>query len=89
MYGSLADALEARKVRYDKDRFIANVEGRVEEVGKTLRITEIAVHYRVAVNKKDREATERALKVHVAACPAHASVKDSIRVTWDMNIEEV
>jgi uncharacterized OsmC-like protein len=87
MYATLADALDARKVRYDKNRFVADVEGRVEEVRKTLRITEIAVHYTVAVAETNREATERAVKFHADACPAHSSVKDSIRVIWDVKIE--
>jgi uncharacterized OsmC-like protein len=89
MYGTLADALEARKIPFDRTTFLADVEGRIERVGKTLRITAIAVHYRVAVAKKHRAATERAVKFHAEACPAHNSVKDSIRVSWDMRIEEV
>ena len=88
MYGTLADALEARKIRFDRTTFIAEVEGRIERVGKTLRITAIAVHYQVAVAKKDRAETERAVKFHAAACPAHNSVKDSIRVSWDARIAE-
>jgi hypothetical protein len=30
-----------------------------------------------------REATERALALHVQGCPAHQSVKDAIAITWD------
>lgn len=89
MYGTLAGALAARKIRFDRDSYEANVEGRIERVGGTLRITEIAVHYKLTVPKEMREETDRALRVHTRACPAYQSVKDAIRITWDTQITEL
>ncbi|MEX2236008.1 MAG: OsmC family protein [Dehalococcoidia bacterium] len=64
------------------------VEGRIEGVGKTIRITQIDIHYTVAIPEGTREETERALRVYASGCPAHESVKDAIRITWDADIEE-
>jgi uncharacterized OsmC-like protein len=88
MYGTLAGALSARKVRYDRDRYEANVEGRIEGIGHTIRITAIHVHYTLPIPKGTREETERALRVHPEGCPAHQSVKDAITITFDADIEE-
>ncbi len=88
MYGTLAGALSARNVKFDRTRYEAHVEGVIAGVGKTIRITDIAVHYRLAIPQGTREATDRALRVHPEGCPAHQSVKDAIRITWDAEIEE-
>ena len=89
MYGTLAGALSARKVKFDRSRFTATVDGRIEGVGNTIRISAIAVHYALAIPAGTREAAERALAVHEQGCPAHQSVKDAITITWDAAIEEI
>jgi len=88
MYGTLAGALSARKVRFDRSRYEATVEGKIEGIGHTIRITEIAIHYKLAIPRGTREEAERALRVHPEGCPAHQSVKDAIRITHDAEIEE-
>ena len=87
MYGTLRGALAGRKIAFDRESFKASVEGRIEGVGKTIRITAIHVHYDVTVPPESREAAERALAVHPEGCPAHQSVKDAIAVTWDATLE--
>jgi uncharacterized OsmC-like protein len=86
MYGTLRGALAGRKIAFDRDTFTATVDGRISGVGRTIRIKTIHVHYDVAVPADAREATERALAVHVEGCPAHQSVKDAIAVTWDATL---
>jgi uncharacterized OsmC-like protein len=86
MYGTLRGALAGSKIAFDRDTFKATVDGRIAGVGKTIRITAIHVHYDVAVPAEAREATERALAVHVEGCPAHQSVKDAIAITWDATL---
>lgn len=83
MYGTLRGALAGRKIAFDRDSYTATVDGRISGVGKIIRIKSIHVHYDVAVPDEAVEATERALAVHVQGCPAHQSVKDAIRITWD------
>ncbi len=82
MYGTLAGALSGRKIRYDRQNYTADVDGRIVGIGKTIRIEAIAVHYTLTIPPDTREATIRALHVHPEGCPAHQSVKDAIKVTW-------
>lgn len=89
MYGTLAGALYARKVRFDRSRYEAAVEGTIEGSGQTIRITRIHVQYKLAIPAGTREETERALRVHPQGCPAHASVKDAIAISYDAEIEEL
>src|SRR5512146_2484366 len=86
MYGTLRGALAGRKIEFDRDRYTATVDGRISGIGKTIRIKSIHVHYDVAIPAAALEATERALAVHVQGCPAHQSVKDAIRITWEATL---
>lgn len=83
MYGTLAGALSGRKIRFDRQTFTATVDGRIVGIGKTIRIESIVVHYDLTIPTENREAAERALRVHPEGCPAHQSVKGAIDVTWD------
>ncbi len=50
MYGTLAGALAARKVEFDRSTFTADVEGTIEgPKGKTIHITKIHVKYQLAI----------------------------------------
>ncbi|TMF02982.1 MAG: hypothetical protein E6I52_08450 [Chloroflexi bacterium] len=82
MFGTLAGALSGRKIPFDRNQFTATVDGRIVGVGRTIRIESIALHYDVTASSEQREAIERALRVHPEGCPAHQSVKDAITVTW-------
>src|SRR5215510_8198176 len=82
MYGTLRGALAGRKIPFDRESYRASVQGRIVGVGRTIRIASIHVDYELAVPADAREATERALAVHVQGCPAHQSVKDAIAITW-------
>jgi uncharacterized OsmC-like protein len=86
MYGTLRGALAGRKIAFDRETYTATVEGRIVGIGKTIRIRSIHVHYDLAVPAESREATERALALHPAGCPAHQSVKDAIAITWDASL---
>ena len=86
MYGTLAGALAGRKVRFDRQTYIASVEGRIAGIGNTIRIEAIAVKYELTIPPEAREATERALLVHPEGCPAHQSVKAAITITWEATL---
>jgi uncharacterized OsmC-like protein len=86
MFGTLAGALSGRKIPFDRGQFTATVDGRIVGVGRTIRIESIALHYSITAPEEHREAVERALRVHPEGCPAHQSVKDAIRVTWDARV---
>ena len=86
MYGTLRGALAGRKIAYDPDTFKAAVDGRIRGVGKTIRITDIHVHYDLAVPADAGEAARRALALHPQGCPAHQSVEAAIKITWDATL---
>ena len=86
MYGTLRGALAGRKIAFDRDRYTATVDGHITGIGKTIRITSIHVHYDVTIPIDALESTRRALAVHVQGCPAHQSVKDAIRISWDATL---
>ena len=88
MYGTLRRALEVRGVTVAPEDYIATVEGRIEGVGHTIRITGINVHYEFPIQSGKREAAERALRVHPRGCPAHESVKEAIEITWSADIRD-
>ena len=86
MYDTLRGALAGRKIAFDRDTYRATVDGRISGIGKTIRIKAIHVHYDVTIPADAEEATQRALAVHTHGCPAHQSVKDAIRITWDATL---
>lgn len=86
MYGTLAGALSGRKIQFDRSSYTANVDGRIVGFGKTIKIESITVHYDLTVPPDTRETTERALRSHTLGCPAHQSVKDAIKITWDATV---
>lgn len=89
MYGTLAGALAARKVEFDRSTFTADVEGTiVGPSNKTIRITKIHVNYNVSIPSDQRETFDRALEVHAAGCPAHESVKGAIAITSSATVVE-
>jgi uncharacterized OsmC-like protein len=59
------------------------VEGDIEKVERTMRITEIRVRYHLPLERAQEETARRVLAVHPAGCPAHQSVKEAIRFQID------
>lgn len=86
MYGTLRGALAGRKIAFDRESYIATVEGRIIGIGKTIRIKSIHMKYELAVPAESHEATERALTLHLEGCPAHQSVQGAIEVTWEARV---
>jgi uncharacterized OsmC-like protein len=86
MFGTLAGALSGRKIPFDRNQFTATVDGRIVGIGRTIRIESIAVHYALSAPIEHQETIERALRVHPEGCPAHQSVKDAIKITWDASL---
>lgn len=91
MTGTLARALRARKVDFDRATFAADVEGTVEGArgsGGAIRVTKIHITYHLAIPAEQRGAAERAVAVHARGCATHETVKDAIAITWSAEIAE-
>ena len=54
---------------------------------RTIRITEIRVKYHLPLDREQEETARRVLQVHPAGCPAHQSVKESIRFQIDADFD--
>ena len=85
MYGTLARALAARKVEFDRSSYSADVLGTIRgERRETIRITSIHVVFHIhGVSAEQRAAAERAVEFHAGGCPAHESVKNAIEISWE------
>ena len=89
MMGTLATVLAKRKIRTFQDRFEATVVGDIEDVGGVLKITRIGVSYRLKVPKEQAADALAALDNYLHLCPAAQSVIDCIRITHELNLEEL
>jgi uncharacterized OsmC-like protein len=87
MYGTLRGALAGRRIPFDADSFTATAEGRIAGPNATtIRILSIHVRYDLTIPPEHRAATERALRVHPAGCPVHASLQAAIPIRWSATL---
>jgi len=70
------------------DNLVADVEGDIEDVDGTLKITTIRLKYRFKIPAGSRDKAERALETYADKCPAYLSVKGCIDCTWEAVIKE-
>ena len=65
----------------------ALVEGDIEKVERTMKITEIRVRYKLPIPGDMQETAERVMRVHPAGCPAYQSLKEAIRFQIDVEFD--
>jgi organic hydroperoxide reductase OsmC/OhrA len=89
MMGTLATVLARKTIPTPEERYWAEVEGDIENVGGVLKITEIRVtcHLKVAPGKA-AEAQE-AFSSYLVHCPAAQSVIGCINIHDELVIEEI
>ncbi len=80
--------LEARGIPSYPDKLWSEVEGDIENVDGTIRITRIRVRYHMTIPAGKRAAAERALSLHQQKCPAAMSVQGAIDISWTADIQE-
>lgn len=68
---------------------VSAVEGDIEKVNRVMQVTEIRVHYKHPLPKDQQETAQRVLETHASGCPAHNSVKGSIRIKIDAEYDLV
>jgi len=88
MMGTLATALAREKIPTPEDRYVANVEGDIENVNNVLKITEIRVNYSLKVEKGKAEEVKGAFSAYLSSCPAAQSVIGCIRIKDEITIQE-
>ena len=87
--GTLATVLAGKKIPTYGDRFRADVEGDVEDVGGVLKITRIRVKYTLKVPPGKTEETKQSLSEYLVKCPAAMSVKGAIDLIDSIEITEL
>ena len=89
MMGTLATVLAGKKIPTYGDRFRADVEGDVEDVGGVLKITRIRVKYTLKIPPGKTEETRHSLGEYLVKCPAAMSVKEAIELIDSADITEL
>ena len=89
MLGTLNGALEVRGVVLEPDAIKATARG-INEVRDGLPVlTRIEVRYSLKIPGSAREAVDRALARHREKCPTAATLRGSVEIEWDAEIEEL
>ncbi|MEW6333472.1 MAG: hypothetical protein AB1558_04335 [Thermodesulfobacteriota bacterium] len=89
MMGTLAAVLAGKKIPTPEDRYRADVEGDIENVDGTLKITRIGVTYRLKTQSEKVKEAREAFSSYIGRCPAAQSVIGCIRIEDDLVIEEI
>ncbi|MGZ8431455.1 MAG: hypothetical protein ACXW4G_03085 [Candidatus Deferrimicrobiaceae bacterium] len=87
--GTLATVLAGRKIPTYGDRFRADVEGDIEDVGGILKITRIRVRYTMKVPPGKTEEARQALGEYLVKCPGAMSVQGAIELIDSAEITEL
>lgn len=87
MMGTMAAVLATRNIRTHIDRFRADVEGDIREVGGVLKITDIRVRYTLKVPPEQEDDARWGLENYIERCPGAQSVTGCIRIDHDLKIE--
>ena len=87
--GTLATVLAGRKIPTYGDRFRADVEGDIEDVGGILKITRIRVRYTMKIPPGKTGEARQALGEYLVKCPGAMSVQGAIELIDSAEITEL
>ncbi|WP_419166165.1 OsmC family protein [Candidatus Palauibacter sp.] len=86
MTGTFGGALEARGVRADEGRLVAEVEGEVETEDGVLVIRRIHARYRLRADEAHAAAIRRAFEAHPPKCPVYRTLSGCIDITTELDL---
>jgi organic hydroperoxide reductase OsmC/OhrA len=86
MMGTLASVLATKKIRTHTDRFRAEVEGHIREVGGILKVTDIRVRYHLKVSAGQEADARWGFENYIEKCPAAQSVIGCIRIEDELEL---
>ena len=86
MMGTLAAVLASRKMRTHTDRYRADVEGDIREVGGILKIADIRVSYTLKASDEEEEGARWAFDNYLEKCPAAQSVIGCIKIDHELKL---
>jgi len=88
MMGTLATVLAKKKIRTFQDKFMATVAGDIEDVDGILKITRIAVTYRLRLPEVQRQEAKACFGSYLHLCPAAQSVIGCIAIDHSLVMED-
>jgi hypothetical protein len=89
MMGTLATALAGCKIPTHTDRYMARVEGDIEDIDGVLRISRIRVDYELKVPKGKADEAQEVFAGYLKGCPAAMSVIGCIDIIDSLDITEL
>lgn len=89
MMGTLAGVLAGKRIPTPEERYWADVEGDIENVGGVLKITTIRVVMNLKVPAGKSADAREAFSTYLARCPAAQSVIGCIRIEDELRVEEI
>ncbi len=87
--GTLASALARKDIPTPEERYRADVEGDIENVGGILKITQIRVTYHLTVQRDKAPAAQESFSSYLARCPAAQSVIGCIEIRDRLLLNEI
>ena len=81
--------LEAREIAAGEGRLISEAKGEIEKDGKVLIIHRIHVVYQLKLEPEHRETAQKVHGFHADFCPVARSIKGSIEVSTELNMENL
>ncbi len=88
MMGTLAAGLAGKRIPTPEERYVAEVEGDIENVGGVLKIACIRVRYRLKLPAERFAEARAAFAEYLPRCPAAQSVIGCIRLEDELILEE-
>ncbi|HEY5527986.1 MAG TPA: hypothetical protein VIL51_00875 [Thermoleophilia bacterium] len=89
MMGTLATALASRKIPTHTDRYLATVEGDIEDIDGVLRITRIRVDYELKVPPGKADEAREVFADYIKGCPAAMSIRGCIDIIDHLDVTEM
>jgi uncharacterized OsmC-like protein len=88
MLGTLAGALDARKINAKEGLLTADVRGEVEDEDKVLIIRRVHVTFHLSAANPDevRETVDRVHGVYADSCPVYRSLKPAFPITSSLEL---
>jgi organic hydroperoxide reductase OsmC/OhrA len=89
MMGTLALELAGKKIKTFEQVYRAEIEGDIENVNGTLKITRLRAHYALKAPEEQWDDARKALDTYLDKCPAAQSVIGCIDIRHDLTLEPI
>jgi organic hydroperoxide reductase OsmC/OhrA len=89
MMGTFAAMLANKRIPTPSERYRADVNGDIEDVGGVLKITRIGVHYTLKLPPDRRDEAQACFETYVTGCPAAQSVMGCIDIAHTLELVDL